>query len=227
MVKTHNKTGLKYLCKTQQKDHAKYLGSGKLWRKHLKVNGEDITTAVIFETHDKEELKSMGIYYSKLWNVTGSDEWANMKDEEGDGGDTVSSKFWITDGKTDKYCDKTSPIPEGWRKGRSNCVFKDIAKQREFSLRSDRQKAGDSIKKAWQEGRFVRDHSKCGSKGEDNPSKRKDVREKIGIKNSKAITVKGTTFPSIKDAVTHFGVPRHTIDKWRKDEGSYNGGKKG
>jgi hypothetical protein len=35
-VKTHNKTGLKYLGQTSQKDPHKYPGSGTRWRHHLK-----------------------------------------------------------------------------------------------------------------------------------------------------------------------------------------------
>ena len=69
-------------------------------------------------------------------------------------------------------------MPSGWRYGRSNCVFNDPNKQSEFSGRSDRKKAGKSIKRAWDEGKFdKRDHSKCGTKGDQNPSKRPEVKK--------------------------------------------------
>lgn len=90
-VKTHNKTGLKYLGQTSLSDPHKYQGSGKRWRVHIKKHGYDVTTDIIFETEDKEELKEQGIYYSNLWNVVESTEWANLMIEQGDGGDTSAS----------------------------------------------------------------------------------------------------------------------------------------
>ena len=35
MIKTHNITGLKYLCKTVNSEPHKYMGSGKYWKKHF------------------------------------------------------------------------------------------------------------------------------------------------------------------------------------------------
>jgi hypothetical protein len=84
-VKTHNKTGLKYLGKTEQ-DPYKYPGSGKRWKRHIKKHGKDITTQILLMTESKDELKETGLFFSKLWNVVESNEWANCKPEEGDGG---------------------------------------------------------------------------------------------------------------------------------------------
>ena len=86
MVKTHNVTGLKYLCQTKKTDPYRYLGSGKYWRLHLKAHGNDIHTDILKECSSKTELRDWGIHYSKLWDVTKSNEWANLKDELGDGG---------------------------------------------------------------------------------------------------------------------------------------------
>lgn len=85
-VKTHNKTGLKYLGKTAQIDPFKYKGSGKYWRLHLKKHGNDVSTEILLESDSKTEIKRMGLYYSVLWNVVDSIEWANLKPETGDGG---------------------------------------------------------------------------------------------------------------------------------------------
>lgn len=93
-VKTHNKTGLKYLGKTEQSDPHKYHGSGKRWCNHLKKHGYDYTTEIILETNCKQELKEKGIFYSNLWNVTKSKEWANIVPEQGDGGNTSMSPLW-------------------------------------------------------------------------------------------------------------------------------------
>lgn len=84
-IKTHRRTSLKYLGKTSQ-DPYRYHGSGTVWVQHLKKHGYDIDTEIIFATESKEELRQRGIYYSDLWNVEHSDEWANLKREEGDGG---------------------------------------------------------------------------------------------------------------------------------------------
>lgn len=89
-VKTHNVTGLKYLGKTVR-DPYTYKGSGTHWIRHLKKYGDDVTTEVLLETEDKELLREKGIYYSNLWNVVDSKEWANIVLEQGDGGDTSKS----------------------------------------------------------------------------------------------------------------------------------------
>ena len=54
-LKTHAKTGLKYLGKTIT-DPYTYLGSGKRWRRHLAKHGNDIITEVLLETEDAQEL---------------------------------------------------------------------------------------------------------------------------------------------------------------------------
>lgn len=85
MVKTHNITGLKYLCQTKRQDPIKYLGSGTRWRNHLRKHGKEISTEILLECGSKDELRKWGIHYSELWNVAQSNEWANLKPESGDG----------------------------------------------------------------------------------------------------------------------------------------------
>ncbi len=181
LIKKHKKTGLKYLCYTQQKDHNSYTGSGKYWVKHIKKHGIYIETQLIFETENYDEFKQKALNISQQLNVVLSNEWANLRDEDGIGGNTVSNKMWITDGTDELYIEKDNTIPLGWKRGRSKlkCKFSDIEFQKQMSKRSDRVKAGKSIKKAWDEGKFKRDHSKCGVKGNNNPSKRLEVRKKI------------------------------------------------
>jgi len=86
-IKTHNKTGLKYFGKTVR-DPYKYKGSGKRWLFHIKKHGNDVSTEIIKECHSLEELKEWGLYYSNLWNIVESREWANLKPEIGDGAPT-------------------------------------------------------------------------------------------------------------------------------------------
>jgi hypothetical protein len=88
-VKTHNKTGLKYLGKTTKPDPHTYRGSGVDWKAHLKEHGADYTTEIIKECQTNQELNEHGRYYSNLWNVANSPEWANRIPETG-GGATMS-----------------------------------------------------------------------------------------------------------------------------------------
>jgi hypothetical protein len=83
--KTHNKTGLNYLGKTIQ-DPFTYKGSGKRWGNHINKHGYDVTTEILRECQTNEEVKEWGLYYSNLWNVVKDRTWANLKEENGDGG---------------------------------------------------------------------------------------------------------------------------------------------
>jgi hypothetical protein len=101
MIKTHNITGLKYLCQTKQKDPFIYTGSGVFWKSHLKKHGVNISTTILLETTDRNKLKELGRAYSKFYNVVRSKEWANKIPETGggpgwkcgDGSHTKSEKF--------------------------------------------------------------------------------------------------------------------------------------
>ena len=84
-VKTHNKTGLKYLGKTST-DPYKYRGSGVRWNNHLNIHGDDVSTEILRECQTNEEIRHWGEYYSTVWDIVASDEWANLKAETGDGG---------------------------------------------------------------------------------------------------------------------------------------------
>jgi hypothetical protein len=85
--------GLKYLGKTIKNPY-EYSGSGKIWKRHLKKHGftnDDIQTNIIFETDKLNDLIEQGIKFSIDNNIVESKEWANLRNECGDGGDT--SKF--------------------------------------------------------------------------------------------------------------------------------------
>jgi len=85
-IKTHKKTGFKYLGKTSSTDPHKYKGSGLLWRQHLAEHGPYYDTEILRECHSNEELSHWGRYYSKLWNVVEDCGWANRIPETGGGG---------------------------------------------------------------------------------------------------------------------------------------------
>lgn len=84
-IKTHKITGLRYLGKTKQ-DPYTYFGSGTYWMAHLNKHGYEVTTEILKECTNNEEIKQWGLYYSELYNIVESAEWANLKPESGDGG---------------------------------------------------------------------------------------------------------------------------------------------
>jgi len=90
-VKTHTKTGLRYLGFTT-KNPFTYAGSGLYWTRHLDTHGHDVRTVVIHEAESMAELKHWGKYYSAMWNVVESEQWANLKDEEGQGNSSETAK---------------------------------------------------------------------------------------------------------------------------------------
>ena len=108
-LKTHNKTGLKYLGKTVKNPHS-YLGSGKHWRRHLAKHGNDITTEILLETEDQIELSNAGLYYSNLWNIVEDKGFANMRPESGDGGNTSNCEAYKVGIKTRNLSGEHNPM---------------------------------------------------------------------------------------------------------------------
>jgi hypothetical protein len=90
-VKTHNRTGLKYLGQTKKNNPHKYPGSGKGWKSHLKEYGYDYTTEILQENQSKEEIARWGRYYSTLWDIVNSNNWANQIPETGGGAKSPES----------------------------------------------------------------------------------------------------------------------------------------
>ena len=100
--KTHNKTGLQYLGKTIQ-DPFVYEGSGVRWRNHIAAHGYDVTTEILKECATEEELRHWGVYYSSLWNIVESHDWANLMEENGAGGiPGVSTREKLSEAKLGK-----------------------------------------------------------------------------------------------------------------------------
>lgn len=95
-LKIHNTTNKKYLGQTI-KNPFTYRGSGTHWTNHIKKHGYDVTTIILYETPFSEELEEAGIYYSELWNIVESDDFANLIVEAGN---TVAGKSNPMFGKT-------------------------------------------------------------------------------------------------------------------------------
>ena len=85
MIKKAYPTGLMYLCQTSKEPYS-YKGSGKRWLNHLKAHKPSIFTCVLGTYATMAELREAGLYYSKLYDVVASDDWANLRVEDGEGG---------------------------------------------------------------------------------------------------------------------------------------------
>jgi hypothetical protein len=103
-------SGKKYLGKfTERKDGRsvyQYKGSGVYWLRHLEYNNltaSDIETEILYETDSFDDFKKEAIKYSKLWEVSTNEEFANLVDETGDGDAKRSKRGWKNEG-TSKAC---------------------------------------------------------------------------------------------------------------------------
>lgn len=122
MIKKVRQTGFSYLCKcANNKDHISYKGSGVFWRRVLNQHPEYIIdTEVLGFYNTKEQLREAGLYYSKLYDIVDSKQWANCIPEIGDGGSTTKGRFAIYNPLTleEKFIVKENDIPFGWILGR-------------------------------------------------------------------------------------------------------------
>jgi len=91
LLKEHNNTGLKYLCKFTEgvkiKCPFKYKGSGKYWKRHLNKHGNNINTNILYKGNSEQELSAHAILWSNIYDVVNNKEFANLIPENGlDGG---------------------------------------------------------------------------------------------------------------------------------------------
>lgn len=76
------------------KDPYTYKGSGVFWRKIINKLDCEIETEILGHYSTNEELREAGEYYSELFDVVKSKEWANCIPEIGDGGSTTNG--WVS-----------------------------------------------------------------------------------------------------------------------------------
>lgn len=118
MIKEIEQTGLKYLCKRKQYtdplDHIKYKGSGKLWRRILDAHPEYTIKTTVLGLYDKPDLAKYGLYYSNLYNVVESKDWANLTPEIGAGGQTHKGTHPYIHEETG-YIVYRSECPDGYK----------------------------------------------------------------------------------------------------------------
>ena len=201
-VKTHNITGLKYLGKTTAKDPHKYSGSGLYWKRHLREHGKNYITDILLMTDSKKEIKEQGIYYSTLWDIVNSRDaygnklWANLKPEEGDGGET-NCPYRPAWNKGIKYIDYYSPENAATVSKNMSASRIKKSKKEKIDRKGKSHKEYYGLERAaiisakiskGNKGRTVSDNRKqelsiCMS-GESNPAKRPDVRNKLSTKSA-------------------------------------------
>jgi hypothetical protein len=117
-IKTHNTTGLKYFGKTIT-DPNTYKGSGTVWTRHIKKHGYDVTTEILGYYTDKQECLTAAVEFSNSNNIVESKEWANLRLETLDGGDTSKTENYL------KYLPTMSSYRKKckWWNNGSNQVF--------------------------------------------------------------------------------------------------------
>jgi len=177
-VKTHNKTGVKYLGKTSNKDYQKYTGSGKRWLSHLDTHGYDFSTEILRECKDHDELSHWGRYYSKLWNIVEDPQWANLIPETGGGygkKHTNKTKKKISDLQKRQY-ESGQRVP--WNKGKTGIYSDEANKKRSDSLK-------DSYKKSPRKPPTIETKKKISNsrEGKGLGPKSLETRIKIGLGN--------------------------------------------
>lgn len=111
-VKTHNITGMKYFGKTTR-NLINYTGSGKYWKRHLDVYGNDCSTKIVaeFEDTDKDQCSEFAINFSREHQIVESHEWANLIEENGlDGAPMNHPPHIFTDEQKTKISQKSKEM---------------------------------------------------------------------------------------------------------------------
>ena len=153
--------GKKYLGYTKRNPYT-YLGSGIRWSNHLKANGfgyKDIKTEILVETDSKEVIKEEGLLWSKKLNILDSEEFLNLTQEEGQGGNTAhlidydlhfrGSKWMNKDGlvKRVKKVEIETYIQNGWSYGMTEEIKLRHSKKGRVIIPWNKGKSGFTYKK--------------------------------------------------------------------------------
>ena len=166
-IKQHSITKKKYFCKTTRPDPLNYLGSGTYWKDHIKKHGKQfVKTIWLSDLYYDTSISEHALHFSYENNIVESDEWANLKPENGlDGAlsgikqsvETCSKKSISTKGisrgpKSEDHKANISAAQKGKSKNPHHQETKDkISKGNTGKIRSDETKAKMS---AWQKGKI-------------------------------------------------------------------------
>lgn len=119
-VKRHTHTGLLYFGKTVKEDVEKYKGSGKRWLNHLRKHGNDIETVWKYKYYTSESIKEVALWFSELFDIENSSNWANLMKEDGlSGGATKGNRLPRTENQKQSLRNaRLGKVP--WNKGRKS-----------------------------------------------------------------------------------------------------------
>lgn len=199
MVKTHNITGLKYLCQTKRKDPYKYLGSGVDWITHLTLYGKSIRTDILLETSDKRLLTETGRHYSMLWNITtamddfGNKIWANIIPESGGG-----------PGRSGHHVGKNNPM---YGKVRDDLKSETSPNKNEYR----REQSRVQMKERWSCPIFKKEKQEQRRKQWTDPEYKEKMKGRK--RTNKKVNINGVEYDSLGIAAASLGLDPSTISK--------------
>jgi hypothetical protein len=167
--------GLKYIGKTIRNPY-EYMGSGIVWKNHIKkykLKASDIKTTILFESEDELLFREQAIKYSKIYDIVKSNEFANLTEEQGQGGITFT-KETHPDHPAYTFSDR---LKNYWSNPDNK---KSVSERMVNNNPSHRQDVKDKLIKIHKgKTHSVEHNKKKGRAGDLNVSKRDDVRAKI------------------------------------------------
>ena len=164
-AKQHRVTGLRYFGKTK-KDPYTYTGSGTYWLRHLKTHGKNIDTTWVQAYEDDVLVKEEAVFFSKIYNIVESDEWANLTIETGlDGRHDQSGSKNPNWGKkhSDAVKEKQSKLMAGHKQSPAT-IAKRVAKNK-GQVRSNQ---SEYMKQRWAERKLNNIIGRIGCKEKSN-----------------------------------------------------------
>ena len=152
-IKTHKDTGLKYFGKTIKSDYEKYRGSGTYWKNHIAKHGYNVTTEIVFQSENIEEVEEFALAFSKENDIVESKEWANLTLETGRDGSAVGpsadtrkkmSKSHKKHWSNDEYRKKMGEIHTGRKHSEKTKKKMSIKRKKYLSNYENRKKLSES-----------------------------------------------------------------------------------
>jgi hypothetical protein len=105
---------------------------------------------------------------------------------QGWGGDTTSNTLWITNDKEEYLIRKNEEIPVGWKLGRKlSTPFKNSKMQSEFSKKVNIEKRRESLKEAWNLGKYSNRDSTNIGKNQNWSEERRKHQSKMALMREK------------------------------------------